>query len=116
MRIEIVAPKSIRSTEVCNLRVLLFNDSYEPVQVSRNAFVGPNLRGLTPAGFPHPESVEPTYGGQDEPLTLQPFTFYGRERTFRDLPPGEIEINAYYHPGGSKEDLSASTRLHIEVG
>lgn len=115
MRIEIVAPESIKSSETCNLRVLLFNDSYEPTPISRNAFVGPNLRGLTSVGFPHPKSVEPTFGEQDEPLMLQPFTFYGRERTYNDLQPGEVEVTAYYRPGDSGEELSVSARILIEA-
>ena len=56
MRIEINTPSSIRSSESCRLRAVLFNDSYEPVVISRNDSSGRNLRG-------RPQSVEPTYGG-----------------------------------------------------
>jgi hypothetical protein len=115
MRIEIQLPSSVKSSEQCNLRALLFNDSYEPVAVSRNAFVGPNVRALHPAGFPLPESVEPTVGAPDEPLTLQPFTFYGRERSYGGLQPGEIDVTAYYRPEGG-EEIAATEKLHVEQG
>ena len=113
MRIEIQSPDSIKSSERLLLRAVLFNDSYEPVAVSRNAFVGPSLRAVTRGGFPFPESVEPTLGGPDEPLTLQPFTFYGREREFRGLPPGEVEVTAYYQEPQQQRKISASVPLRI---
>ena len=115
MRIEIQLPNSVKSSQQCALRAVLFNDSYEPVAVSRNAFVGPNIRGPAPGGFPAPESVEPTYGGADEPLTLQPFTFYGRERTFGGLQPGSVEVVAYYRPEGQQE-ITATQTLRVEEG
>ena len=113
MRIEIQSPDSIKSSEQFRLRALLFNDSYEPVVVSRNAFVGPSLRGVMPSGLPLPESVEATFGGPDEPLTLQPFTFYGREREFSGLPPGEVEVFAYFQESDSQRNISASAPLRI---
>jgi hypothetical protein len=115
MRIEIQLPSSAKSSEQCNLRAVLFNDSYEPVAVSRNAFVGPNVRALAPGGFPAPESVEPTFGGPDEPLTLQPFSFYGRERTFGGLAPGEVDVTASYHPEG-QEEITVTEQLRVEQG
>src|ERR1051325_9778127 len=92
VRVEISSPASVKGSEACVLRAFLFNDSYEPVSVSRNAFVGPNLRAVSTNGQPIPESVEATFGGADEPLTLQPFTLYGRERTFSGLGAGRVEI------------------------
>lgn len=113
MRIEFHTPQTIKASEECRLRAILFNDSYEPVAVSRNAFVGPNLRALVAGVFPQPESVEATLGQADEPLTLQPFTFYGRERSF-SLQPGEIEIHAYYRdPNG--ETLNASQKITVQA-
>ena len=116
MRIEIQCPETIKSSEECRLRAILFNDSYEPVAVSRNAFVGPNVRSLEGGGFPTPESVEATFGGPDEPLTLQPFTFYGRERTFSGLLPGEVEVTAYYSDGAMEGEITVSERLRVEEG
>jgi hypothetical protein len=113
MQIEINCPDAIRADEECRIRVLLFNDSYEPVMISRNAFVGPNLKALSADKHPLPESVEATFGGLDEPLTLQSFTFYGRERTFSKLPPGKIEIIAYYRLP-EQQGISASHWLIVE--
>ncbi len=47
------------------------------LNVRGNAFTGPSLIGAGP-GSPAEESVEATYNQADEPMTLQPFTFYGR--------------------------------------
>ena len=114
MRIEIQSPDSIKSSEQLHLRVILFNDSYEPVAISRNAFVGPNLRAVMHSGSPYPDSVEPTFGGPDEPLTLQPFSLYGRERQFSGLPPGEVEVSAYYQETENQAMISASVLLRIQ--
>ena len=112
MRVEIICPENVKASDACHIRAILFNDSYEPVQVSRNAFVGPNLRSSAPGGFPMPESVEPSYGGADEPLTLQPFTFYGRERSFDNLQPGEIEVSVYYRdPDGQQKTANQTLRV-----
>jgi hypothetical protein len=106
MRVEIITPEGPSSERERVVRALLINDGYEPVEVSRNAFVGPHVSG------PHAvESVEPTVGGPDEPLTLQPFSFYGRERSLT-LPPGESEIVAAYRDGG--DELTARTRVVVE--
>lgn len=71
------------------LRAVLMNDSYAEVPVLRHGFVGPSVGGLPPA-------VEATFGGLDEPMTLQPFTFYGREREYAGLPPGRYVAGASY--------------------
>jgi hypothetical protein len=113
MRIEILLPSSVKASQPCNLRAILFNDSYEPVAVSRNAFVGPSVRALAPGGFPAPESVEPTLGQPDEPLTLHPFSFYGRERSFGPFPPGPVDVTAYYRPEG-QEEITAKETLTVE--
>jgi len=102
MRIEIDGPDTVSTTEECRLRAMLFNDGYEPVAVSRNAFVGPSFHAMAPGGYPQPASVEPTFGQVDEPLTLQPFSFYGRERTLGGLDAGEIEVTASYSHDGSQ--------------
>jgi hypothetical protein len=114
MRVEIHGPDVVKASQDVTLRVLLFNDSYEPVAVSRNAFVGPNLRAVVPARHPYPESVEPTFGGQDEPLTLQPFSFYGRERSYSGLEPGEFEVAAEYRYPDRQTGLTAAKRLRVE--
>ena len=114
MRIEIHGPDVVKASQEASFRVVLYNDSYEPVAVSRNAFVGPNLRALAPKRHPYPESVEPTFGGQDEPLTLQPFSFYGRERGYNGLEPGEFEVAADYRYPDRQSGLTAAKRLRVE--
>ncbi len=115
MRIEIQAPDTIRSGEECPLRALLFNDSYAPVVVSRNAFIGPGIQERTSGGPREPLAVEPTYGHEEEEFTLQPFSFYGRERLVGPFPAGDVEVAASYRsPGGVM--VTASKRLHIEAG
>jgi hypothetical protein len=94
------------------LRALLFNGGYEPVTISRNAFVGPNL-SVVPDGEPRPESVEPTLGGPEELLTLQPFTFYGRERTFDRIDGRELALLAYYRGPGADAEIRASEILTL---
>ncbi len=112
MKLEIHCPDRAAATEPLPLRVLLFNDSYDAVAVSRNALVGPNLEPIDPGGHPYLRSVEPTFGGTEEPLTLQPFTFYGRERTYDGLPPGAYEVSAYYDdPDGG---LTSVKRVVVE--
>lgn len=67
MRIEIQCPRSTKASELCHTRAILFNDSYGPVELLRNAFVGPNVNVAY-----QPEAVEATFGGSDEALALQP--------------------------------------------
>lgn len=113
MRVEIIAPESGRADEEVALRAVLFNDSFEPVEISRNAFIGPNVVAVTAQGFPHPDAVEPTFGQDEELVSLQPFAFYGRERSYDSLGPGEVEVTAFYRPDGQPE-IRASTRMRIE--
>jgi hypothetical protein len=109
LRIELHrADTGVSSGEV-RLRALLMNDGYEPVAISRNAFVGPNVSDAAGA-MTRPESVEATFGAADEPLTLQPFTFYGRERRFDNLGDGETTATAHYRPDGDSE-ISASVPI-----
>ncbi len=111
MRIEIsVVPGSAQLV----VRAALVNDSFEPVAVSRNAFVGPSLTALGANGMPQPPSVEPTYGQADEPLTLQPFSLYGRDRFFDELEPGEHEFSAEYTPAdGPSERLRVTATINV---
>lgn len=71
------------------LRAVLINETFAEVSVLRHGFVGPSVDGLPPA-------VEATFGGPDEPVTLHPFTFYGRDRDYAGLPPGRYVARATY--------------------
>ncbi len=93
MKLEIDAPKTVTAGSSFQARALLFNDSYDPVPVSRNAFTGPtsvSATGMTPP------AVEATFGLEEQPLTLQPFTFYGREREIDAGQAGAIKLTAEY--------------------
>jgi hypothetical protein len=103
MRIEIECPSTIRASETVRIRASLFNDSYEPVAILRRAFIGPNV------GYPRPDAVEPGFGTPEEPLVLQPFTYYGRERVYDNLPPGQIQVTARY--SGSAGSEIVATRI-----
>lgn len=93
MKLEIHAPDEVAAGKAFAVRAVLFNDSYEPVAVSRNAFLGPAV--IAGAGMT-PPAVEATYGQADEPLTLQPFTFYGRERQADAQTTGSVQVTAQY--------------------
>lgn len=114
MRIEIAAVDP--SSDVLAVRAILLNDSYEPVAVSRHAFVGPTLVATTASGMPMAESVEATAGGVEEPMTLQPFTFYGRERWFQDLSPDEYDFRAEYRPETGEPLHVVATIVHRPAG
>ena len=114
MRIEIQGRRGASPSQEVRIRAVLFNDGYDPVPVSRNAFGGPSVRAPSPTGMPLPESVEPTFGGPDEPLTLQPFSFYGRERAFQGLPVGVLEVTAGYQPSGSEPVLEVVEQLVVQ--
>jgi hypothetical protein len=112
LRIELNVPSTATTEGECRLRAVIFNDSYTPVVIWRSAFVGPNVRDAA-RGSPRPESVEPAAGGRDEPLALQPFTFYGRERGFDNLHVGEATVEAYYRDPDSGEETSASETITV---
>lgn len=114
MRVEIQIPEKIRSGEEWRARALLFNDSYQPVIVFRNAFIGPCVRQGAGQVAATPLAVEPTYGHQEEQLTLPPFTFYGRERLIGPFPPGEVELVASYRDSAGVS-ITASKRVPIEA-
>jgi hypothetical protein len=109
MRLEITAVSGTVEGEELTVRAAIVNDSFVPVPLSRNAFTGPSLIDLGP-GSPAEESVEATYNQPDQPLTLQPFTLYGRDRTFV-LPAGEHRFLAEYRPGGTESPL----RLEVSI-
>lgn len=103
MKIEIEAPERAAANQPFAVRVILFNDSYMPVTVERNDLLGPNVQaggGLIP---PH---VEATKGQSAATVTLQPFTFYGRQRELGPFPAGEVKITASYE--GASETVTVT--------
>ncbi len=111
MRIELVVPERAGAGQEFTVRALLVNDTYEPAEIWRNAFVGPTA---TPqGGGPIPPAVEPTYGQDESPLLLQPFTFYGRDRQAGGFSPGVVVVTATYRPD-SGESLWVSREVVID--
>ena len=110
MRIEILVSREVALSMECHIRAILFNDSYEPVPILRDAFIGPNF------GAYHPEAVEPNYGHPEQPLVLQPFTFYGRERVYNPLNTGDMEIRAYYQGSDGRKEIDKTVTITITAG
>jgi len=82
--------------EPVSVRVVVVNDSYEPVAVDRRLLVGPNLVPGAPTGTPLPISLEPAFPDEERNLVyLNPWCFYGRERSWNDLPAGRVMVYAY---------------------
>jgi hypothetical protein len=113
MRLEIAGPSKVTVGDTVILRAILFNDDYRPARVSRNAFVGPSLGTLYGEAMPFPISVEPSFGQAEEPLTLQPFSFYGRERSFAGLTPGQYQVTANYNHPKNDDELTATAEFTV---
>ncbi len=91
-----VEKRQWRAGELVRVRLVALNDSYQPVSLDRRALVGPNPVPARPAGGPLPISVEPrARKAQENHILLNPWCFYGRERTFDMLPPGEVTFHGY---------------------
>jgi hypothetical protein len=96
------------------VRLVVYDDEYEPVVFDRTMLLGPNLVG--PTG-PLPLSAEPEF---DDPalndVALNPGCYYGRQREFSDLPAGEYEVTGWLagdEPGSV--ELSAEP-IRVRVG
>jgi len=77
------------------VRLLLLNDSFEPVTLDRRLLVGPNPVPSTPTGLPLPISMEPPADEEAGNLVvLNPWCLYGRERTF-DAALGTLTFHGY---------------------
>jgi hypothetical protein len=88
--------QELSGDEPVTVRVVVLNDSYEPVAVDRRLLVGPNLVPEPGAGSPLPVSLEPAFPDEERNLVyLNPWCFYGRERSWNVLPPGRVMVYAY---------------------
>lgn len=113
--------------EKVTVRLLALNDTYEAVTLERKQLIGPNPVPGEATGAPMPVSVEPSFSQNTQnEIRLNPFCFYGRQRTFESLPAGKTTFHAYYlkRPSssllpqrpGKPEDLDVSAMpLVIEV-
>jgi len=97
MRLMLEADRQeVTSGKPIAVRVVVLNDSYEPVTIDRRLLVGPNVVPEPPAGPPLPISLEPASPEEQRNLVyLNPWCFYGRERHWNDLPPGRVTVYAY---------------------
>jgi hypothetical protein len=84
-----------RTDEMVVVRVLVLNDSYEPVAIDRRWLVGPNLLFGIPR-MPPPINVEPALASEAEnQVVLNPWCVYGRQRSFGPLPLGPVTLHGY---------------------
>ena len=96
LRLEASA-NEITSGESVAVRVVVLNDSYQPVTVDRRLLVGPNPVPEHPRqGLPFPVSLEPAFPDEERNLIyLNPWCLYGRERSWEHFPPGRVMVYAY---------------------
>lgn len=84
------------STETITVRLLGLNNSYEPLALDRRLLVGPNPIPERPLGAPLPVSVEAALPQEEQNLIiLNPWCFYGRQRTFESFEPGQVTFHGY---------------------
>ena len=77
------------------MRLVAYNEAYEPVALDRRLLIGPNLVP-GPGLKPPPVNVEPAYEDQaDNIIQLNPWTFYGRQRQFQGRPAGQVTFYGY---------------------
>lgn len=78
------------------VRLTALNDSYEPVTLDRRLLIGPNVEPEHLGGAPLPVSREPSFSRREQnEVVLNPWCFYGRQRTFDGLPAGRVTVYAY---------------------
>jgi hypothetical protein len=98
VRLFLEAPRTTWSAgDTVTVRLVVFNDGYEPVAFDRRRLVGPNFGAGGGAGpLPMPMAVEP--GFEEEAanhVVLNPFCLYGRERSAESVPAGEITAEGF---------------------
>ncbi len=78
------------------VRLLVLNNSYEPVSMDRRLLIGPNVVLDGSRGNSLPVSVEPTFTEDEQNLIiLNPWCLYGRQRSFDNLPVGNVTLHGY---------------------
>jgi len=86
----------VSAGESLAVRVVVLNDSYEPITVDRRLLVGPNPVPEQPGGTPLPVSLEPAFPDDERNLvSLSPWCLYGRERSWSHFSPGRVTVHAY---------------------
>ena len=78
------------------VRLMALNDAYGPVTLDRRLLIGPNVVPEHLDGAPLPVSREPSFPKREQnEVVLNPWCFYGRQRTFDGLSTGRVTIHAY---------------------
>ena len=85
-----------RVGEAVIVRLLALNDSYEVVTLDRRLLVGPHPMHVGPNRSLFGVSLEPTFPQEEQNiLLLNPWCFYGRQRTFEHLAEGQLSLYGY---------------------
>jgi hypothetical protein len=78
------------------IRIFALNDTYDPVVLDRRLLIGPNPVTNPAIEPPFPLSVEPAFQHETQNLvTLNPWCFYGRQRSFENFPRGTVTFYGY---------------------
>src|SRR5262245_15365538 len=96
MKLIIESEKQVwRKGETVTARLIVLNDSYEPVVIDHRLLIGPNLVYDAPR-MPPPIQVEPAFPDEAHNCTmLNPWCFYGRQRTFSASSSGAVTLHGY---------------------
>ena len=98
-----------RAGETVTMRLVVFNDAYEPVAFDRRLLVGPNFEGLPPA-------MEPGFAEDHaNHVILNPFCLYGRERSYEEAPAGERVVEGYLLAAAGGEVAVRAEPLRLTV-
>ena len=85
----------LQKNEKVVLRILALNDSYEAISLDRRLLIGPNIVQVK-NGVSFPVSVEPSLPVEYQNIViLNPWSFYGRERSFELTSQGKWTVFAY---------------------
>lgn len=85
-----------RAGEAVTVRLLVLNDSYEVATLDRRLLVGPHPTPVGPVGSFFGVSLEPTFPQEEQNIVLlNPWCFYGRQRTFENLAEGQLSLYGY---------------------
>ncbi len=115
------------SGEIVVVRLLVLNNSYEPILCDRTLLVGPNPIPASTTGIDYPISLEPAaLQGELNRVFLNPWCFYGRQRKFEYFPLGEVTFHGYLlrsptprllsqNPAEAEDLLIAATPLVITI-
>ena len=110
MKLALEAAGEWRAGEAVTVRLVVFNDAYEPVAFDRRLLVGPNFPGLPPA-------MEPGFAEEHaNHVILNPFCLYGRERSLEEAAAGEVAVEGYLLASAGGEVALRAEPLTLTIG